>query len=286
MPSTEKAQELEDQMEEGVTAILDQLKEGKSENYLEYEKWASRFYNYSFGNQILIMCQNKHATYVKGYGAWKKMSPACAPKAGTGISILAPKTYTKTDEVTGEKIIGIGGFKCVTVFDIADVENAPVPPDVFQDLGDCSESLISFVKTEMGKDGITVEIVDYLGGAKGVSRGGKVEVVGDQPRVNILATLVHEWAHEYLHQNLISKGKKEEYNKLTRQQKELHAEGSTFIILHALGFDVKHSRDYLINWGNNVETFKEEMTQIQRAVKYVLGKLESYKNENELEGVA
>ena len=43
------------------------------EHMVEFFEFSSRFYNYSINNTILIYSQNKEASFVQGFNAWKKM---------------------------------------------------------------------------------------------------------------------------------------------------------------------------------------------------------------------
>ena len=58
-------------------------------DWLQYLSFQSLFYNYSFGNTILIYSQNPNATYVKGYKAWNQLG-RYVKKGSKGLAILAP----------------------------------------------------------------------------------------------------------------------------------------------------------------------------------------------------
>lgn len=57
----EQLKEITEKLEQGVKDML------TSENYAEYLKTMSQFYNYSFNNTILIAMQKPDATLVAGY---------------------------------------------------------------------------------------------------------------------------------------------------------------------------------------------------------------------------
>ena len=61
-----------------IKAALERIDQGlatinTNEDWLRYLSFQSLFYNYSFGNTILIYSQNPQATYVRGYKAWNQL---------------------------------------------------------------------------------------------------------------------------------------------------------------------------------------------------------------------
>ena len=61
-----------------------------NEDWMKYLQFQSLFYNYSFGNAILIYAQSGgQATYVKGYKSWNKLG-RYVKKGAKGLAILAP----------------------------------------------------------------------------------------------------------------------------------------------------------------------------------------------------
>lgn len=61
-----------------------------NEDWMKYLQFQSLFYNYSFGNAILIYSQSGgQATYVKGYKSWNKLG-RYVKKGAKGLAILAP----------------------------------------------------------------------------------------------------------------------------------------------------------------------------------------------------
>lgn len=60
--------------QEKISAALDRIEEGLAtintdKDWLQFLYFQSRFYNYSFGNTMLIYLQNPQARYVKGFRA-------------------------------------------------------------------------------------------------------------------------------------------------------------------------------------------------------------------------
>ena len=85
------------QVEPGETktdALLKKLKDGvqriqTSDEFRNYLIAMSRFYNYSWNNQLLIMMQRPDASRVAGFNAWKDLG-RWVKKGETGIAIFAP----------------------------------------------------------------------------------------------------------------------------------------------------------------------------------------------------
>ena len=58
-------------------------------DWINFLCFQAQFYNYSFGNAMLIFSQNPNATYVKGYKAWNQLG-RYVKKGSKGLAILAP----------------------------------------------------------------------------------------------------------------------------------------------------------------------------------------------------
>ena len=59
------------------------------EDWLKYLSFQSLFYNYSFGNAMLIFAQRPDATYVKGFRSWNSLGRT-VNRGAKGIMILCP----------------------------------------------------------------------------------------------------------------------------------------------------------------------------------------------------
>ena len=75
-------------------ALLRKLKDGvqriqTSDEFRNYLIAMSRFHNYSWNNQLLIMMQRPDATHVAGFNGWKDLG-RWVKKGETGIAIFAP----------------------------------------------------------------------------------------------------------------------------------------------------------------------------------------------------
>ncbi len=100
-----------------------------SEFFKEYLDTMSRFWNYSYHNQLLIYFQNKNATRVAGFVTWKQLGRSVKP-GSKAIKILAPFIYKikQPDELTEEeKEAEIIRYYPVNVFDISQTEGKELP---------------------------------------------------------------------------------------------------------------------------------------------------------------
>ena len=84
----------QDKIKEAIALVEEGLQSITSEReWLNFLKFQSLFYQYSYSNAILIYLQNPEATYVKGYKAWNKFGRYVV-KGGKGLKILAPPFIT------------------------------------------------------------------------------------------------------------------------------------------------------------------------------------------------
>lgn len=77
--------------------LLDQFnKINSNEAWINYLKFQSRFYRYSFNNAMLIMAQRPHATFVAGYVRWRQLGWQ-VQSGEQAIKIFAPIVYKQVD---------------------------------------------------------------------------------------------------------------------------------------------------------------------------------------------
>ena len=72
------------QLSDGVLALND------PQAWQTWLRFASRFHKYSFGNSLLIMAQDPHATHVAGYQAFKAMGRQV--RRGETASMSSPRS--------------------------------------------------------------------------------------------------------------------------------------------------------------------------------------------------
>lgn len=94
---------------------------------------------------------------------------------------------------------------------------------------------------------------DSEGKARGYSAGEHISLHTDSAGAGLLSTFIHEIVHEILHQSSNIK-KFPAYSlanllgELTSEDKELHAEAVTYVVMSRFDYDVKHSTFYLASW--------------------------------------
>jgi hypothetical protein len=201
-----------------------------------FKAWLSiqaKFHRYSWNNTVLIMLQSQKKgfipTRVAGAKKWQSMGRKL--KAGVFRSgklwILAP-VFRKDDD--GDQ--KMCGFRNVYVFDISQTEGDALPTLDYRFQGSDS-GLVAALEAEYARRGISLEYVDGLGGAKGVSRGGSVQILSSLEGSERAATLGHELAHEILHW-----GEDRRLNPdHSRSSMEIEAEACSMVILGAWGLE-------------------------------------------------
>ncbi|MFH1133737.1 MAG: ArdC-like ssDNA-binding domain-containing protein [Nanoarchaeota archaeon] len=252
-----------------VESELKELAEGTdrakaSEFFQEYLDAASRFWNYSFHNQLLIRSQFRQPTRVAGYRTWESMGRKVR-KGEKGIRILAPATKRANepaDEYKEQKEEFVLYFFTVCVFDISQTEGKPLPELDIEIKGDDKACLLDRILGFCKERGILVDFKDLDQGWLGASMGRRI-VIDEKLSVNSkVNTLLHEVAHELLHRDSDREG-------LSRQQKEIQAEGTAYVVSKALGIEAK-SFDYLALYDADFKRIMENLQAIAEAAKLIL----------------
>lgn len=131
------------------------------------------------------------------------------------------------------------------------------------------------------QNNIKVNLVDDLGGSRGSSKGGSIDLLKSEGNdVGITKTLAHEITHELLHQRYL-RDKNSELGKyfLGQQQGrdavEQQAEISAWMIMGSFNFDLKTtSLNYALIWGGD----KDSMIKVFETVSSVVNMLIDYIN--------
>ncbi len=257
-------QEMIDKIEQGVKDVL------TSERWSEYLKFTSQFYHYSFGNVMLIFMQKPDARYIAGYKAWEKMNRH-VNRGERGIKILAPCLGKKIIEDESEEYreIDYRYFKTVSVFDISQTSGEDVPSICDELHGDVDNVSELLKKIESATD--YAVSYDYDGRAYGVCRNDEKMIqirdgLDDRQRVK---TLIHEVAHSLLWEN-------DERNQNKREDREIEAESTAFIVCNKIGIDTSsYSFDYIAAWSNRNDTkdLKHLFGNIQSAAQKIIDKI-------------
>jgi hypothetical protein len=107
--------------------------------------------------------------------------------------ILAPIVVRRSAESTDDDAKRVAGFRAAYVFDVqqTDGEPLPAPSEASGDPCAATETL----KASVLARGIAIEFVDDLGGALGMSSGGRIHLLRGLSTAVEFTTLVHEYAH-------------------------------------------------------------------------------------------
>ena len=239
----------------------------KSEFFKQYLETMSKFWKYSYHNQLLIVHQMRKASKVAGFRKWRQIG-RFVKKGSKAIRILAPRfrKFTEIDEKSGELVEKqeVVDFVPVPVFDISQTEGEPLPEVDITVQGDnyrgFLDSLVKFCTSKKIK-------VDFrnlgINGLYGYSKGGQIAVTNTESINTQVNTMIHEVAHELLH-----RGKA-----LSKQHTEIQAEGVAYVVTRHFGMGNK-SFNYLALYDANYMKIMENMKAISRGAKEIIEFLE------------
>lgn len=195
---------------------------------MEMMKFSEKFYKYSLNNRFLIYSQNPYATYVQSFQAWKKMGYS-VQKGQKGMKILFPQmiTYVKTDDNKWVKLSmadkdtvekykageienrQLMSFGVGNVFDISQTTCPAEDYPKFFDMGFADidrnkiyEAIVNYCDQKLNTKVVTEDMSSIsLRGENYVGRNKIVlnKLLKDSEK---LSTLVHEMAHQQLHQDM------------------------------------------------------------------------------------
>jgi hypothetical protein len=252
------------------------MKQGHTENYLEYLAFVSRFHKYSYTNQISIFCQKPDATLVAGYRTWQEMGHQVkAEEREKGIKIMAPmfRKHIEGNElgqpISLQKLLG---FKVVSVYDSSQLtEPAKAFWDFREKLPDNAEDKYQLVRRAVISDALGVVEQPMPRGKRGEATPDVIYLRAEMDSVDRTNTLIHEWGHEILHFGPARSLVEDEFPKPIQ---ECQAESVSYIVSHFLGVDNQFSRDYLLHYGSTAETLIKNMPVIQKTSYYMIQKIE------------
>lgn len=245
-----------------------------NEDWIHFLSFQAQFYNYSFGNAMLIYIQRPDATYVKGYKAWNQIGRHVV-KGAKGIGILCPcirkievikepvDTNVYNDKEAEKEIKKvISGFRMGYVYDLSDTagDDSQLPVLVTGLLSSTDEekalyeSLISYVSKEY-----CVQECD-CGSSKG-SYNLETHVISINNKIEYrqkIKTLLHEYSHALdfkMHPD----------DDIPRNKRELIAESTAFVVCLRLGVDTSsYSFSYLKSWLKEPDELKEIADSVQK----------------------
>ncbi len=275
--TTDKARELARQIETSVNALAAETDAARrSDIFRGWLNAMAQFHNYSWNNQLLISMQCPTATRVAGFHTWRKMN-RFVRKGEKGITILAPCIYrSKKREESQEAEIEeqahtvgtLRGFRAATIFDFAATDGEPIPSLPWKVKGDCAE-LLPNAEEACRELGIELEYKTITDGAEGYSLGGRIQINETLSGSERVAVIIHELGHELLHKDA------ETRKNTTRQQRELEAESTSFVVLSHFG--IQHgSPFYLATYDVTPELLTQSLATISTAAKRIIELIEKH----------
>ena len=144
------------------------------------------------------------------------------------------------------------------------------------------ECLLEVVKDS----GVDVSKTKNLGGALGVSKGGKIEVLDNaKQNSNYLMTICHEFAHELLHQKYLHDAKHPEFGQFYfgrpegRGFVEQQAELTAWIVCKFYGYSIREAINYAAIWGMNEKNAVYAFDTVAKVADFIINKVnEKIKN--------
>lgn len=250
-----------------VQNLTQELANGGSTNFKKFLAFSQNFRRYSLNNRLMIRLQMPEATFVASYRKWQSLNRQV--KAGSQ-SIKIWGFFKEKSKDESEREENRGFFRLFSVFDVSQTEGEEIPewsirPSLHDDKG-----LYQLLSERLVQTGIKVE-EKTLDGSLGVSYGGLIEIEKNQTIGAKFLTLIHEAAHEFLH-------KTEEGRNLPREIKECQAEATAYIVASKYGLQDVVSAEYILHWGNDEKTFKENLAKVLEASEKILDLLEEKNN--------
>lgn len=290
-PADKKTQTMFQFIDEQLDKFANSVDEaGKQAFIKDFLAFASRFHEYSFGNQMLIWFQRPDATYVSGFKQWMEKGRQVV-KWDRPITIIRPqvnrKPYNDAERAAMPpdqqgKMRQWTSFKPASVYDISDTQtipgwkgkegNGPFEPMPLKTAPNEQEEQITQL-VQAGKNfsqalGISVdlekELREDLGG---YSAGKEIAVNKMYAGINQFAVLAHEMAHEVLHRQ---EDQKTPVRNESRQSKEIDAETVAYIVLKHYGYESKDAPNYIALWKGTGELVRARRNNISKAVKIIV----------------
>ena len=294
----QQMKEITERLEQGVKDIF------TSEMYTTYLRTMAKFHNYSFNNTLLIAMQRPDATLVAGFNAWKNKFNRYVKKGEKGIRIIAPAPIKEVEERekinkdTGLAVLNENGepemerveyvvphFRVTTVFDVSQTDGEPIPSLEVNELTASVKDYALLTAAIEQVSPVPMRFDEIAGDAKGYYSDIEKEIciqtgMGESQTIK---TMIHEVAHEMLHNSDSMKQRGEEKDRLT---KETEAESIAFTVCSVLGIDTSdYSFPYVASWasGKEMKELKDSMDTIRLTAADFLEKLEAAVAERSVE---
>jgi antirestriction protein ArdC len=276
MSATEKAQAVAAELETAIGNLLE-----SDAGLREYLRVSGRMHNYSWGNRLLIWSQlsarEQPMQQVAGFNRWKELDRPVR-KGAKGIAILAPSTFTVTDD-DGEKRRILKGFRCVYVFAISDTGDGSIPhpptPVPLTDDSDDSRDTLARLTARSEQLGVTVDFQSAehferighpaAGGYFRPTEPDRIVVRSDRPAAERASTVAHELAHAVAYRLTTDGGG--DY-----ADGETVAEGAAFIVMSHEGLDSSaHAVPYIAGWAGDQKRVKRALALMAEVACTITG---------------
>ena len=267
--NVQQIKEITDRLEQGVKELFE------SERFKEYLRTMSKFYNYSWGNALLIAMQKPDATLIAGYTSWQRNFDRQVMRGEKGIKILAPAPYKtqmemeKIDPKTHRPILDTDGkpiaetvevmrpaFKVVSVFDVSQTDGKELPDIMVGELTGSVEQYEDFWRILKEISPVPIALENIEGSAHGYYHLEEKRIAIDDgmSEMQTIKTLIHEIAHAKLHAiDPDEKAAPEE--KKDRHTKEVEAEAVAYTVCQRYGLETSdYSFGYIAGWSSGKET--------------------------------
>lgn len=276
----------DDRIKQALTCIdkaLDSI--NTNESWLEYLRFQSLFYRYSAQNTMLIYSQRPEASFVMGYKSWNKIGRYVV-KGSQAIKILAP-CYKKVDSIVEPKDDNkyfdaeaeheikkvLSGFKVANVFDIQDTagDDSRLPILITGLKGDTEEirKIYEWILFAVSKEHKVVMVERTASKGSYNLETEVISVRSDLEPLALCKTLLHEWSHAINFRQFPD-------DKISRNQRELIAESSAYIVALRLSLDTSaYSFPYIKSWLKSKDEIKEIADATQKAAYEIIMKLAS-----------
>lgn len=183
---------------------------------------------------------------------------------------------TEKTEVLEKPVMDLA-FKKAYVFDVSQTTGRELPDPVQELTGDMgSDRKEAIFKAIKRVTGIEVKLADIPGGAKGFysPSNDTIVVQSGMSDAQTIKTALHETAHKLLHDPDLKIATVQS----ARNEKEVQAESTAFIVAEKLGLDTsEYSFPYIASWsdGKQLDQLTKVLDEIQQAAKKISHAIES-----------
>lgn len=274
--------------QEKIKAALNRIEDclatiNTDEDWLKFLSFQAQFYNYSFGNAMLIFSQNPNATYVKGYKAWNQLG-RYVKKGSKGLAILAPcirkvevfkepenKNLYHDEEAEKEIRKVVSGFRIAYVYDIADTDgdDSMLPVLVTGLAGNSEQEKVIYERllNVISKEHCVQKVSGTASKGSFNLETKVISIREDLEYLQKIKTLLHEYAH-------LLDFQMHPENDISRNRRELIAESVAFIVSLRLGLDTsRYSMSYIKSWLKDKEELKIIADSVQKIAYTIITEL-------------